>query len=134
MTELIFSFPYKAEDKTSKAALKTFSSQESRIIEVSFPNARLNVLKVVTDDYKLYVSKVSKTFLKEYCTLGKELASAFHGLSKGETKECPSMTLKLCKEIATVQFNYEALVPFKMKADGWFVLQEEEVFFDFFAE
>jgi len=133
MSELILSYPYNTEDKTIKAAVKEFSANPSKIVEVSFPNKRLNVLKIVTNDYKLYVSKVKPKDKDAYIDLGKSLADIFVGMTIRETKELCSMTLKLNKNIAVVEFDWSTLVSYKQRAEGWFCLLEDEVVHDFFA-
>lgn len=134
MSETIVKFPYALSDKAFKAETKPFFAGESRITSVSFPNKRLNLFKVCTVDYTLYISKVPKELMEAYKTFGKELAAVFGGMSKGDVQQVPTLYLTLNKNIGNFRFDYDNLSSFKMKSEGWYVEEIETEYIDFFSE
>jgi len=134
MPELSVRYPFEQADKETQNQLKPFFKQSSEIVEVSFPNPRVNLLKIVTVDYVLFVNRILPKDKQAYVDLGKTLADFFKEIKKGETGQVPKLLLTLDKtKIAIVGCDWEALTPFKKKADGWFVQWTDDEFVDFFS-
>ena len=134
MTDLTVRFPYDQADKETQNLLKPFFKQSSEIIEVSFPNPRVNVLKIKTADYTLFVGKILAKDKPAYIELGKALADVLKDIEKGEIGQVPKMTITLNKsKIVDITFDWQTLQPFKKKADGWYTQWQDDEYVDFFA-
>lgn len=134
MSDLSVRFPFDSADKETQVKLKPFFKTSSPITEVSFPNSRVKVLKIVCHDFTLFVGRINAKDKPAFIELGKTLADIFKDIQKGEVKQVPKMAVKLDKDkIAIIEFDWEDLITFKKKADGWFQEWSEEEFIDFFA-
>lgn len=134
MADLQVRYPFEQADKETQKSLKPFFKTQSEIVEVSFPNPRVNILKIVTLDYTLYVKRILPKDKEAYIDLGKTLADFFKEISKGEIGQVPKLSMNLDSDrIAVIKCDWEQLTPFKKKADGWFVQWSDDEFIDFFS-
>lgn len=134
MSDLSVRFPFDSADKETQVKLKPFFKTSSPISEVSFPNSRVNVLKIVCHDFTLFVGRVNAKDKPAFIELGKTLADVFKEIQKGDIAKVPKMSVKLDKDkIATIEFDWENLLSFKKKAEGWFQEWSDDEYIDFFA-
>ena len=128
-------YPYSAQPPAS--LLKA-----SRIVEVSFPNSRVNVFRIVTEDYELIIKMKNlsnSTEVEHVKDLGRTLAAFLQSVEPGQVGNINGLTLTLAKKnglakVDIIEEGENVSNDVKCLCPGWYKVVLPEVFIDFFTD